>query len=1014
MNTVNSSIKYGIVMVLVFFIQTVYSQGILQGTVSDSTSREVLVGANILLKGTAIGGISDIEGRFRVANIPAGTYTVRFAYLGFKTKEVPVTIVKGENTILNASLIPDVIEGQEVVITAQARGQLSAMNQQLKAVTMVNVISEEKIKELPDANAAEAIGRLPGVSLIRSGGEANKVILRGMSDKFARVTIDGVGMASTDSNARGIDLSMISQGTLSGVELSKSLTPDKDADAIAGSINLVTKRAPSERDIRVDAKGNYNALKPTYNQYDFSMYYGERFFDDVFGFQFTGNLEAKDRSNEKVNFNYDFPAVEQGTGRELDWGIDDVILTYTDEQRKRNGASFFFDVNTPDSGTIRFNNVYSATSRNILTHLRDYPVGASDLVSNGNGVSYIYKYSEQEVKTYNSSLRGENHLFDLDIIWGASFSQSEALIPFEHELQFTETSNLGISGMKNIPPSMYHGPAENFSQYAYNNFSKSTLSWGFFNDKKNIDKERTLYIDISKKYYLGDIFSGDLKLGGKYKNKNRIKNSRQEFSPYYTQSYNFTRTADGTVLPKNYSGTKFENLQKDGPLVLFTNFIDKVPARRSIFEKFDLNPLINTDAIKDWYNLNKDGYNDVGGVPEYANNPLEIGNYYDVTERVTSAYVMNTLNMGEELTFIVGGRIEKENNDYLARYSLGTVAGFPVPQGNFKDTLSTYAESNFMPHLHITLRPTDYMNVRFAAYKALARPDFSSRLAAFVADGSTWVVLGNPSLKSAKAWNFELNTSFFGKSIGMISLSAFYKEIEDLSNTTNRLVVNNQPLTNGKTFFDSVGIKFNNPFGNNQVTLRLNVPYNSSKKAKVWGFEVEHQANLNFLPGYLQYLVLSYNFSIVRSEQHLLTWKVYTTYDTTQSPFGPVVTPTAHNYYTLEKNKLFNQPEFFGNLAVGYDIGGFSARLSLFYQGEFPRSYSQDGRNESITNKFNRWDLSIKHQATENVAILLSINNLNDFEEGTSTRHKVEPYWTLQTSRQRYGLTGDLGVRIDL
>ncbi len=252
MNTVNSSIKHGLVMALVFFIQTVYSQGILQGTVSDSTSSEVLVGANILLKGTAIGGISDIEGRFRVANIPAGTYTVRFAYLGYKTKEVPVTIVKGENTIVNASLIPDVIEGQEVVITAQARGQLSAMNQQLKAVTMVNVISEEKIKELPDANAAEAIGRLPGVSLIRSGGEANKVILRGMSDKYARVTIDGVGMASTDSNARGIDLSMISQGTLSGVELSKSLTPDKDADAIAGSINLVTKRAPTERSQRIN------------------------------------------------------------------------------------------------------------------------------------------------------------------------------------------------------------------------------------------------------------------------------------------------------------------------------------------------------------------------------------------------------------------------------------------------------------------------------------------------------------------------------------------------------------------------------------------------------------------------------------------------------------------------------------------------------------------------------------------------------------------------------------------
>lgn len=995
----------------IFFAQNVFAQGVLQGVVGDSTSNQELIGANVYLKGTAMGAISDIEGKYRIGGIPEGTYSVRFSYLGFTTKIVDVKILDNQTVVINANLVPDVIEGNEVVITAQARGQLSAMNQQLKSTTMMNVVSEEKIKELPDANAAEAIGRLPGVSLIRSGGEANKVILRGMNDKYARVTIDGVGMASTDSNARGIDLSMISQGTLSGVELYKSLTPDRDADAIAGSINLVTKRAPYERDIRVDLKGDYNQLKPTYKQYDFSFYYGERFFEDIFGFQMTGNLEQRDRSSERINVN---AGPQNSDNLSEGWWMTDVILDYNDETRKRNGISLFFDVNTPDSGSIRFNNVYSATNRNSLNHLRDYPNGASNLVSNGNGVSYIYRYTEQEISTYNSSLRGENHIFDFDIVWGGSFSQSVADIPFDHELQFTEPSGLNVSGMRAAPPEIWQGPPELFIPLAYNNFQAAYLAWGLFNTKKNLDKERTIYADISKKYVLGDVFSGDFKFGGKYKYKNRIKNSTQDFSPYYTQGYNFIRNADGSLSPKNYNGTYFQNIQKSDKLILMVNFLDKSPVNRNLFDKYAMYPLINADAIKDWYNLNQNGFDDVGAVPEYAKNVLETGNYYDVKERVAAGYAMNTFNIGQDIMIIAGVRVEQENNDYNARYSLGTVSGFPVPSGIFRDTLTTYTETNVLPHLHLTVKPLDFLTVRFAAYKALARPDFNTRLATSVADGSsTLVILGNPNLRSAKAWNYELNTSFYGNDIGLISISAFYKEIKDIANVTNRLIANNQQLTSGKTLLDSLGIEYNSPFSNSTV-LRLNVPYNPSTPTKVWGFEFEHQANLNFLPGYLQFLVLSYNFSFIKSETRVLTRDYYTTYDTTDSDFGPVITPVAHQFYFLAKNKLFGQPEFFGNFALGYDIHDFSIRLSLFYQAAFARQYAEDGRNESMTDEFSRWDLSMKQKLNDNISLLFTINNLNNYEEGTSVNYVVPPFWKLLDTRVRYGLSADLGVRVDL
>ena len=177
---------------LIILSVQIYGQGTLRGTVTDSLSGDGLIGANVFLEGTALGSATDIEGDYVVTRIPPKEYTVRISYIGYKTKEIDLNIAGGVTTELNIQLIPDVIEGEEVVISAQASGQVAAINQQRTSNTIINVVSEEKIKELPDANAAEAIGRLPGVSVLRSGGEANKVILRGLEDKFTNITIDGI------------------------------------------------------------------------------------------------------------------------------------------------------------------------------------------------------------------------------------------------------------------------------------------------------------------------------------------------------------------------------------------------------------------------------------------------------------------------------------------------------------------------------------------------------------------------------------------------------------------------------------------------------------------------------------------------------------------------------------------------------------------------------------------------------------------------------------------------------
>ena len=241
-----SSIK-GIFSLLLFVPMIAFGQAAIRGTVTDAISGETLIGVNVVVQGTSLGAATDIEGQFRIVGIPDRILNIKISCVGYEAQIVEIDFSQMKDVQKNIQMKPQVIQGEEVVVTAQMRGQIAAINQQITSDRIVNVVSEEKIKELPDANAAEAIGRLPGVSIIRSGGEATQIVLRGLSSKFSNITIDGVRIPATDANTRDIDLSTISQGSLAGVELYKTLTPDQDADAIAGAVNLVTKKAPSER-----------------------------------------------------------------------------------------------------------------------------------------------------------------------------------------------------------------------------------------------------------------------------------------------------------------------------------------------------------------------------------------------------------------------------------------------------------------------------------------------------------------------------------------------------------------------------------------------------------------------------------------------------------------------------------------------------------------------------------------------------------------------------------------------
>ncbi|MCL5021451.1 MAG: carboxypeptidase-like regulatory domain-containing protein, partial [Bacteroidetes bacterium] len=196
-----------IILILGIIVLTVSSAGNsacaaensnIEGHVWDAQTKSPLPGANVMLKGTSLGASTDLNGRYVIRNVPPGSYVIRAAYIGYRNQELPIRVKRGGEIRRDFRLEAVGVQGKTVVVTGQASGQNAAINQQLSSDRIMNSVSAARIQELPDANAAESVGRLPGVSLIREGGEGASIVIRGLAPQYNQILIDGVQMAATD------------------------------------------------------------------------------------------------------------------------------------------------------------------------------------------------------------------------------------------------------------------------------------------------------------------------------------------------------------------------------------------------------------------------------------------------------------------------------------------------------------------------------------------------------------------------------------------------------------------------------------------------------------------------------------------------------------------------------------------------------------------------------------------------------------------------------------------------
>lgn len=274
--------------------------GEIRGYVLDKETKEPLIGCNVYLKGTTVGTVSNVDGYYHLPLVKPGKYTLVASYIGYTDMAIEIEVVADEVLERNFELTFKSIGIEEVVVTAQAEGQINAINQQINANAIINVVSAKRIQELPDANAAESVGRLPGISLIRNNGEGDRVVIRGMEPKYNLITINGVRALSYNSEDNSVGLAGISPYMLESIEVQKSLTPDQEADVIGGIVNLRLRDAPEGFKGNIIFENVFNTLNKTFWNPKLTIMGSNRFIKNRLGIFLQANYESNNRPNDRM------------------------------------------------------------------------------------------------------------------------------------------------------------------------------------------------------------------------------------------------------------------------------------------------------------------------------------------------------------------------------------------------------------------------------------------------------------------------------------------------------------------------------------------------------------------------------------------------------------------------------------------------------------------------------------------------------------------------------------------
>jgi TonB-dependent receptor len=710
-------------------------KGTLTGRTADSGGG-ALQGALVELQPKSQPAVSDSQGQFTIPDLTPGDYTVTISYVGLAPFSKAVTVTAGEVAHVDAQLQVASATDSITVTAERPRGEAEAINRERTADNILQVLPAEVITSLPNTNVADALGRLPSVSLERDEGEGKYVQIRGTEPRLSNVTINGVNVPSPEGFVRNIKLDVVPSDLVDSVEVSKTLSANQDGDAIGGSINLVTKTARDQRSLTILGLGGYTPIVGGRGLDQFAATYGQRFGKDKrFGALFGGSFDYNGRGIDDIEPG---PAV---TGT-----MDIREYRYN---RKRYGFGGGADYRLGQGSNIYVRGLYSrfldygdtwVYTPTINTFLTP-SLGDTD----GN-MAYRHYIRRPDQRIYSTSI-GARHVLGATLI-GYEFSVSHASEDTGFPTANFNGPDAVVFGLDTTNPNRPKFNVLNGvniydpSLYSFANISVLSEHSAQLNYSGNAD--------LTRQYSAGSHF-GSFAMGFKVRDAHKTRNNNDKY-------YN----AVGSPILLSSVVTSFSN----------PDYYDK---------SYKLGPLSDYDKIVAMFNSNPSQFE----LNTNTSNQNSTRNNYDTGERVIAGYLMNTLDFGP-VRLQTGVRFEATQSAFT---------GYHVTldsQGNFASAtpvLGNQTYTDVLPSVQLIYKIDQNTNIRAVYGRGIARPNFGDLPPYLVEnDRRKSLSAGNPALKPTRANDYDLLFERYLNPIGIIQAGYFYKDLSNPIYSTRTLV----------------------------------------------------------------------------------------------------------------------------------------------------------------------------------------------------------------------------------
>ena len=710
-----------------------FADGQVEGVVKATEQGIALQGVNVRIEESNRLAVSQRDGRYTFLNVKPGTYTLVTSYIG--AEDVRRSIVVQDNQTTRSNFELSGVSGavENIIIIGQAAGINKALNTQRSADNIVTAVSSDAIGQFPDTNVSESLQRLPGLSIERDQGEGRYVRVRGMGPDFNAVTINGVGVPGPDADRRAVALDVIPSDLLEGLVVTKSLTPDMDANSLGGSIDVQSLSA-FDRDgffYQLTAEGSYDdnteEISPKVaatasNQ--FSVGGDENNLGVAFGI-----------SSFKREFGSD--NVETGGAWDFEDGARLEELEQRDYRitRERSGLTLNLDYNPSENTDLYWRNLYSEYSdseirlANVVEFVDEEGEGTSVAEGEVNTaeVQRELKDRKETQKILSTSVGGQTRLDKWTLDYRLAYSKSSedepqnvagAVFKIDDDLIADEVFNVSYTGTQKISIA---APAEFYQPASY---KLDEVELGSTNTN---DESTGLNLDFTRELELSGN-AAQVKFGAKYVERSKDNNVDIWLSEDFI--------GDSSLAA--FSGSKV-----DYHFGQFGSTISAAGVKNALDN-------IEVDEVES-----------------------SIGDY-EVTEDTSAAYVMGRIDIGD-LRLLTGVRYE--NTDFTAQgYSYDADAELLSAQ-SFENS-----DDYFLPAVHARYSINDKTQLRAAWTNSVVRPGFAQLSPGRLIeedDGDIEAEFGNPNLKSLESSNFDLGIEHYPGVASVISAFAFYKAIDN-------------------------------------------------------------------------------------------------------------------------------------------------------------------------------------------------------------------------------------------